>query len=239
MRPHLFKLGIEGRFLGTGAKRADGGVDVGLSFPYKLRMAILRRVAVRMLNLGTATRQRLRQHEAILGEGVKIFPEGRVENLGRSASAVQIGDFTNVRGRLLTFPQGGKIEIGRYCYIGHNTEVWSQNGIKIGDRVLISHGVNINDGTAHSRDPEERHQHFRAILERGHPRTAEELPGVESAPVNIEDDVWINFGVTILKGVTIGARSIIAANSIVTKDVPPDSLYRMSISPIITPLAPR
>jgi maltose O-acetyltransferase len=162
-----------------------------------------------------------------------------VENFRNIASAVQVGAFTNVRGRLLTFAHAGAISLGQYCYVGERTEIWSQSLIKIGDRVLISHSVNISDGTSHSRDPEERHQHLRAILESGHPRTVQELPGVEGAPVTIEDDVWINYGVTILKGVTIGARSIIAANSIVTKDVPPDSLYRMSVSPIITPLVQR
>ena len=76
----------------------------------------------------------------------------------------------------------------------------------------------------------------RHILERGHPKKAEDLPGLESAPVVIEDDVWISFNVTILKGVRIGAGSVIAANSLVTKDVPPGSLYRCEVTPVITTL---
>lgn len=44
-------------------------------------------------------------------------------------------------------------------------------------------------------------------------------------PITIEDDVWIGGNVVINKGVTIGARSVIAANSVVNTDVPPDSLY--------------
>ena len=43
--------------------------------------------------------------------------------------------------------------------------------------------------------------------------------------ITIEDDVWIGGNVVINKGVTIGARSVIAANSVVNIDVPPDSLY--------------
>ncbi len=190
-----------------------------------------------MLNFGNNARQRLRQHNAVLGKGARIFPEGRVENFRSKASAVEVGDFTSVRGRLLTFSHDGSIKIGEYCYIGHSTEIWSQSCITIGDRVLISHAVNISDGTSHSRNPEERHQHLRRILQSGHPRTTDELPGVVGAPIIIEDDVWISFGVTVLKGVRIGARSIIAANSIVTKDIPPDSFYRMKVNPIITPLA--
>ena len=45
------------------------------------------------------------------------------------------------------------------------------------------------------------------------------------APINIGDDVWIGGNVVINQGVTIGARSVIAANSVVNSDVPTDSLY--------------
>jgi maltose O-acetyltransferase len=110
------------------------------------------------------------------------------------------------------------------------------NSIEIGDNVLIAHDVNIHDGNAHSLDPVERHAHYRHIIERGHPRVANEMPGVDSEPIVIEDDVWISFGVTILKGVRIGAGSVIAARSIVTDDVPPGVLYRNQVIPIIRPL---
>ena len=50
---------------------------------------------------------------------------------------------------------------------------------------------------------------------------AEKLPGNDAAVV-IEDDVWIGAHCIILKGVTIGARSIIGAGSVVTKSIPAD-----------------
>lgn len=43
-------------------------------------------------------------------------------------------------------------------------------------------------------------------------------------PITIEDDVWIGGNVCICQGVTIGARSVVAAGSVVTSDVPPDTL---------------
>jgi maltose O-acetyltransferase len=110
------------------------------------------------------------------------------------------------------------------------------DSITIGNRVLIAHDVNIHDHTAHSRDARERHAHFRHIVEKGHPSNTEGLPGVKTAPVVIEDDVWISFGVTILKGVHIGAGSIVAARSIVTKNIPPGVFYYSEATPVMTPL---
>lgn len=52
-------------------------------------------------------------------------------------------------------------------------------------------------------------------------RTSNE--GTKSAPIVIEDDVWVGtHSIIILKGVTIGARSIIGAGSVVTKNIPPN-----------------
>jgi acetyltransferase-like isoleucine patch superfamily enzyme len=165
-----------------------------------------------------------------------LAPEAQVVNSTGDPLSVSIGSHSYIRGRLLTYGHGGSITVGQWCYIGVRSEIWSMQSITIGDRVLIAHDVNIHDGTAHSLDPMERHLHFRHILEHGHPKTIEELPGVSSAPIVIEDDVWISFGVTILKGVRIGAGSVIAAGAIVTDDVPAGVLYRCEVHPVIVPL---
>ena len=47
---------------------------------------------------------------------------------------------------------------------------------------------------------------------------------IQSAPIIIEDDVWIGANTIILKGVTIGARSVIGAGSVVTKNIPSDCI---------------
>lgn len=171
-----------------------------------------------------------------LGSNSILLEEAEVNNFSGQASDVRIGKNSYIRGRLLTYGHGGKISVGDWCYIGSRSEIWSMDEISIGDRVLISHDVNIHDGTAHSADPRERHEHFRHIIERGHPRTDAELPGVHSAPIVIEDDVWVSFGVTILRGVRIGRGSIIAAGSVVTRDVPPGMIYRNKVTPVIVPI---
>lgn len=158
--------------------------------------------------------------------------EGCIENFAQDPERITVGNNSYVRGRLLTYGHGGSIKIGDWSYIGLRSEIWSMDSITIGNRVLISHDVNIHDGTAHSTNAAERHLHFKTILEKGHP--TETPPGVNSSPIIIEDDVWISFGVTILKGVRIGKGSIICAGAIVTKDVPSHTLYKCNISPQLT-----
>jgi maltose O-acetyltransferase len=177
-----------------------------------------------------------REGNCILGVGSKLLPDSEINNFSGGSEQVLIGKNSYVRGRLLTYGHGGKISIGDWCYVGVRTEIWSMKSITIGDRVLIAHDVNIHDGTAHSVVPLERHRHFRHIIEKGHPRFESDLPGVHSAPVVIEDDVWISFGVTILRGVRIGRGSVIAAGSVVTCDVPPGMIYRNRITPIVEPI---
>jgi acetyltransferase-like isoleucine patch superfamily enzyme len=165
-----------------------------------------------------------------------LSDEAQIVNGTGEKGKIQIGEHCFVRGRLLTFGHGGCIQIGNWCYVGHRTEIWSMDSIVIGNNVMIAHDVNIVDGTAHPRDPVDRHVHYRHLMAKGFPKDPAEVPGVTSAPIVIEDDVWINFGVTILKGVRIGRGSIIAAKAIVTKDVPSGVLYRCEVKPIITPL---
>lgn len=165
-----------------------------------------------------------------------IGPEGEIDNLRGDPQKIRVGEHCYVRGRLLIYGHAGEISIGDWCYIGVRTEIWSMSSVAIGNRVLVSHGVNIIDGSSHSSVAAERHQHFRDILTKGHPKTAAEVPGIDGAPIVIEDDAWISFGATILKGVRIGRGSIVAAGSLVTKDVPPGVLYRCKVEPIITPL---
>jgi acetyltransferase-like isoleucine patch superfamily enzyme len=147
-----------------------------------------------------------------------LHEEAVISNLAGEAPKVRIGANTHVRGALLVFAHGGEIAIGEWCYVGDGTRIWSAASVHIGDRVLISHGCEIHDCNAHPVGASARHRHFRDICTTGHPT---DLPDVAALPVRIEPDVWIGFGSTILKGVTIGAKSIVAAKSLVTKDVPP------------------
>lgn len=148
-----------------------------------------------------------------------IFLSGaKVINARSTPSFIKIGSHTVIGGELLTFAHDGCIEMGVSCFLGKNSRIWSAKRIEIGDRVLISHNVNIHDTDGHSLDPAARHTHFQQIFTIGHPLETSDIP---TASVTIEDDVWIGFNSTILKGVTIGEGAIIGACSVVTKNVSP------------------
>lgn len=155
--------------------------------------------------------------EATMEPGVRLFPEAVVRNLRGDARRICIGSDTVVRGELLVFAHEGAVSIGHGCYVGEGTRIWSSANIVIGNRVLISHDVDIHDTNSHPIDAQERHQHFMRIMQVGHPRSDVRIA---AKPITIEDDVWIGFGASILKGVTIGRGAIVAACSVVVADVP-------------------
>jgi maltose O-acetyltransferase len=106
----------------------------------------------------------------------------------------------------------GIISIGEYTYIGRDGFVVSNPAeakIVIGTHCAISHSVHIRtakyDTVVHFKDALESPLHW--------------------GNIKIGDYVWIGAHVVICGGVTIGDNSIIGANSVVTKDIPPDSIY--------------
>jgi acetyltransferase-like isoleucine patch superfamily enzyme len=150
-----------------------------------------------------------------------FYPSAAIINNMPHADRITIGANTHVRGELLTFAHGGQITIGDYCYIGEGTRIWSAKSINIGNRVLISHNVNIYDNDTHPiDDPAARHQQFKAIITTGHPTQLD----LRENPVIIEDDALISSQCIILKGVTIGRAAVVGAGAVVTKDVAPYTL---------------
>jgi acetyltransferase-like isoleucine patch superfamily enzyme len=144
-----------------------------------------------------------------------------VTNILGEREAIRVGRNTVVAGQLLTFGHAGDIGIGDWCFVGPGSRIWSAASIRIGNRVLISHGVNVHDNDAHPQDAAERHAQYAEIVTRGHPRQAD---NIRAAAIVIGDDAWIGFNAIVLKGVTIGPGAIVAAGSVVTGDVPPWSV---------------
>jgi acetyltransferase-like isoleucine patch superfamily enzyme len=147
---------------------------------------------------------------------VRFFPESSIRNLRGERNCIEIGAETVTRGECCVFGADGVIKIGSHCYIGEQTRIWSAAQIVIGDRVLIAHSVNIHDNDSHPKAAAQRHAQYIGIRDRGE----YDMTGVSAAPILIEDDVWIGFNATILKGVTIGKGAIIGAAAVILKDVP-------------------
>lgn len=101
---------------------------------------------------------------------------------------------------------GYNIELGENFYSNHNLVILDCAKVKIGNNVAI--GPNCGIYTAeHPLDSETRNK------------------GLEYAkPIAIGDNVWIGGGVSILSGVTIGDNAVIGAGSVVTKDVPENTV---------------
>jgi acetyltransferase-like isoleucine patch superfamily enzyme len=125
-----------------------------------------------------------------------LYKTTRILNNSHDPLAIYIGAHTHIRGELMTFGHGGKISIGDYCYVGDNSYIWSALNIRIGNRVLISHNVNIFDSLTHPLSATTRHEHFKSIIAYGHPK----LLDLAERPIVIEDDVWIGCMSIILQG---------------------------------------
>lgn len=101
---------------------------------------------------------------------------------------------------------GKQISVGRRFFANFNLTILDEAPVTIGDDCFI--GPNVSIYTAcHSTDPTERN-------------TREEW----AEPVTIGNNVWIGGSVTILPGVTIGDNVTIGAGSVVTKDIPSDTV---------------
>lgn len=175
------------------------------------------------LNIGSLQRlvARLRgRPTAVVGRGTQLLGTARIYNLGRNSNEIAIGAGSIVRGELLRFAHGGRIVIGRHCYIGEGTRIWSGRSITIGDHVLIAHNVSIFDNLTHPIDWRARRVHFAAIASSGHPSDVD----LDDRPVVIGEDAWIGAHALVLRGVTIGPRAVVAAGSVVTRDVPADTI---------------
>lgn len=152
--------------------------------------------------------------------GAMLHPRARIRNARGDSSKIVIGANTHVLGDLFTFAHGGEIRIGQWCYIGEASRIWSASSIELGDRVLVSHSVNVFDSLTHPILAAARHEQVKQILEEGHPLKL----SLGESPVRIHDDAWIGAGAIVLRGVTIGKGGIVAAGAVVTKDVPPYSI---------------
>jgi|SRR6185312_299070 len=100
---------------------------------------------------------------------------------------------------------GDAIRVGRNVFVNQNCTFYDLGGLDIADDVMIGPNVSLIT-TGHPIDPSQR----RSVT--------------IGKPIVIEKNAWIAAGAIIIGGVTVGENSVVAAGSVVTRDVPPNTL---------------
>jgi len=132
--------------------------------------------------------------------------------IGERAKPVKLG----VWGREL---DSGRIAIGDYVLISPGTRISASDEIVIGNSVMMANSVYITDSDWHSI----------------YDRTARDE---RIKPVHVSDNVWLGDHSVVLKGVTIGENSVVAANAVVTKDVPANVIVAGNPARVVRELDP-
>ena len=148
---------------------------------------------------------------------------------------LKIGRQSLLNGRYVIENSNGKIEIGDRTFIGGGTFI-SINSIIVGNDVMFSWGCTVMDNDAHSLNWSDRVNDvldWKKGIEQNQIGEYKNWSKVESAPIVIKDKCWIGFNVIILKGVTIGEGAVVAAGSVVTKNVEPYTLVAGNPAKII------
>ncbi len=169
------------------------------------------------MNLDYWLRRLAGRATCVLGSESRLTSSARIRNIRGVDEYITVANHSVIAGELLVFAHAGSITVGDWCYVGEGSRIWSAATIRIGNRVMISHNVNIFDNLTHPLSATERHAHFRQIAVTGHPKFID----LAEKPVLIGDDAWIAAGAMVLRGVVIGEGAIVGAGAIVTSDVPP------------------
>lgn len=134
---------------------------------------------------------------SLLGEGVRIRLEG-----GR----LLVGEHSELR-RNVSLVVGGVLRLDGRNLLQAGCSLHCARSVTVGARAVLSEYTTVVDSAHHYTTPE---QWF--------------LDNVKTGPVEIGADTWIGAKATISRGVTVGDHAIVAANSLVTRDVPAGQL---------------
>jgi acetyltransferase-like isoleucine patch superfamily enzyme len=156
---------------------------------------------------------------------IKIISRRTPESAAMSANVKRAMTITAILNRL-TFNDADKVRVVFSDLIGKKVDdsfslippFFTTGGLDIADDVMIGPNVSIIT-SGHALEPSQRRN------------------GVIAKPIVIERNVWIAAGATIIGGVTVGENSVVAAGSVVTKDVPSDTLVGGNPARVIRSIA--
>lgn len=138
-----------------------------------------------------------------VGPKVRIWGRPSIQNWGKMYVAERVQLVSTIATLELVANGEGTLEIGAGAYINYGCSISASKLVRIGPNCTIGTHVIMMDNDFHQLEPERRN----------------EIP--ESAPIILEENVWLGARVIVLNGVTIGRGSVIGAGSVVTRDIPP------------------
>jgi acetyltransferase-like isoleucine patch superfamily enzyme len=132
-------------------------------------------------------------------------------------------------GVVLEIGRGGRIELGRWSWLGHGTKVRCHEGlVSIGAKTVLGQECTISAYQHVSIGRECVIADRVMMIDFDHGMVEVDRPirlqGIYKRDVHVGNNVWIGYGACILRGVTIGDNAVIGTNSVVTKDVPPNAV---------------
>lgn len=158
--------------------------------------------------------------------GRRLSLEGEIPEISGNGKITLGSDVTIGRRNswFVGFPcsTNAEVVIGSNTRIGYQNILAAATSIRIGDNVRFASNVCIFDNPSHPVEPSRRNEPFRLD---------------EAAPVSIGDNVWIGMNCFVMRGVTIGDNSVIAAGSIVTRSIPANCIAAGAPAKVIRSIA--
>ena len=131
--------------------------------------------------------------------------------IGEPGNRVEIGVWGREQGK-------GRLQIGNACLMSPGSRMSASDEIIVGDGVMLANGAYVTDSDWHT------------VYDR--------MARTDPAPVHIGDNVWLGDHATVLKGVTIGENSVVAARAVVTRDVPANVIVAGNPAKVVKELDP-
>jgi len=133
------------------------------------------------------------------------------------------------RNVVLQIGRNGRIELGRWSWLGHGTKIRCHEGVvSIGAKTVLGQECTISAYQHVSIGRECVIADRVMLIDFDHGTVEVERPirlqGIYKRDVHVGNNVWIGYGACILRGVTVGDSAVIGTNSVVTKDVPANAV---------------
>ena len=125
--------------------------------------------------------------------------------------------------------QGASVKLGRWSWIGHGTKIRAHEGtVEIGAKTVLGQECTISSFQRVTIGRECIVADRAMLIDFDHGVVEVERPirlqGIYKRDVAVGNNCWIGYGACILRGVTVGDNCIVGSNSVVTKDVPDDTV---------------